>query len=66
MKQLITRYLKPLVLWLVQATIGLAFVAFIAFMLIEWASGCGEHYVDSKGVTHINECTFTTSKKGTI
>jgi hypothetical protein len=57
--------MKRLITLLAQATLGLAFVAFIAFMLIEWASGCGEHYVDSKGVTHINECTFTTQKKGT-
>jgi hypothetical protein len=57
--------MKRLITLLAQTLFGLAFVAFIAFMLIEWASGCGEHYVDSKGVTHINECTFTTSKKGT-
>lgn len=30
----------------------------MAGVLIEWAAGCGEHYVDSKGVTHQNECVF--------
>jgi len=31
---------------------------FFAFMLLEWAAGCGETYVDSKGVRHANECIF--------
>lgn len=31
---------------------------FFAFMLLEWLSGCGETYVDSKGVRHANECIF--------
>ena len=27
-------------------------------LLLEAAVGCGESYVDSKGVTHVNECLF--------
>ena len=65
MKHLWTRYLKPLVLWLAQGIMGAAMVLFFVYMLIEWASGCGESYVDSKGKTHIGECMFTTPKKGT-
>ena len=62
MKHLWTHYIKPLVLWLLQGIAGAAIVLFFAFMLVEWASGCGESYVDSQGVTHINACTFTTTR----
>lgn len=30
--------------------------AFIVIMFIEWAAGCGESYIDSKGIHHSNEC----------
>ena len=58
MKHLWARIIKPLVIWLVQGILGVAVLALILFMVIEWASGCGETYTDSKGVTHINECTW--------
>lgn len=29
---------------------------FLAVMFIEWAAGCGETYVDSKGIMHLNSC----------
>jgi len=35
-------------------------------MFLEWASGCGETYTDSKGKVHIGECMLDTPKKGTI
>lgn len=44
--------------WLIQGIIGLVFVVGFAFLVAEWFAGCGEHYVDSKGVTHINQCLF--------
>jgi hypothetical protein len=28
----------------------------IAYILFMWATGCGERYVDSKGVLHSYEC----------
>ena len=62
-KHLWTRYLKPLVLWLLQGIAGATIVLFFAFMLAEWATGCGETYTDSKGKVHANECVWTTSKK---
>ena len=58
MKQAITRYVKPLLLWLVQGLVGIAILGLFLLLIIEWASGCGETYTDSKGVTHINECTW--------
>jgi hypothetical protein len=50
--------MKRLLLWIAQGLIGLVLIGFFAFMLVEWASGCGESYVDSKGKTHINDCVF--------
>lgn len=29
-----------------------------ALLLVEWAVGCGETYIDSKGVEHRNTCVF--------
>jgi len=63
MKQLITRYLKPLVIWLAQGIISAILVLFFAYLLAEWASGCGETYTDIKGVVHINECVFSPVRK---
>ena len=59
MKHLMTRYIKPLVIWLLQGIVSAIIVLFFAYMLAEWASGCGETYTDSKGVVHINECVFS-------
>jgi hypothetical protein len=69
MKHLWTQYIKPLVIWLAQGIIGAAMVAFFAYMFLEWASGCGETYTDSKGKVHIGECIRQSeipTKKGTI
>lgn len=50
--------LKRFAVWCIQAVIGLIFLGFIVLMVSEWAAGCGESYVDSKGKTHVNECLF--------
>lgn len=52
------KILKALGLWILQGLIGVAFLAFMVVMVAEWAAGCGETYVDSKGKTHQNECIF--------
>lgn len=52
------RYLKSIARWVVQGLIGLVMIVFFAAILIDWAVGCGETYVDSKGKTHKNECVF--------
>lgn len=54
MKELLKRFL----LWVAQGLIGLVFVVGFAFLAAEWFAGCGEHYVDAKGVTHINQCLW--------
>lgn len=52
------KYLKTCTVWLFQVLIGLLMIAFFAALLVEWAAGCGESYVDSKGNRHQNECVF--------
>jgi hypothetical protein len=44
--------------WFFTALGVLCFSLLLAVMLMEWMVGCGESYVDSKGVTHLNECLF--------
>lgn len=58
MKHLWARVIKPLLLWLVQGLVGIAILGLFLLLIIEWASGCGETYTDSKGKVHINECTW--------
>ena len=58
MKHLWTRFIKPLVLWILQGLIGAAMIIFFAYLFLEWAAGCGETYTDSKGKVHINECIW--------
>lgn len=35
-----------------------AFAAMGAIVLLEWAAGCGESYVDAHGERHVSECLF--------
>lgn len=30
----------------------------VALLLVEWAAGCGESWVDATGVQHQNECVW--------
>ena len=48
--------LKRFALWILQGIIGTIFVLGFAYLLVEWVSGCGEHYIDANGNTHINQC----------
>jgi hypothetical protein len=57
--KLIREILGRVLVWLIQAIIGAVFLAFFVYLVFEWASGCGEHYVDSQGVTHTYECVFS-------
>jgi hypothetical protein len=52
------KYLKTCTAWLIQGLMCLLMIAFFAALLVEWAAGCGESYVDSKGDRHQNECVF--------
>lgn len=55
--------IKRFMFWVLQGLIGLSIIVFFAFLLSEWAVGCGESYVDAKGKTHINECLFIKPSK---
>ena len=48
--------MRKLLNWLGQALVAAVLATLFSIMFIEWAAGCGESYVDSKGVTHANEC----------
>jgi hypothetical protein len=37
-------------------TVSFALCALMLYGLLLWAEGCGEHYIDHKGVTHIIQC----------
>ena len=50
--------MKKLFDWVLSALLMLAFCVFMAVIVIEWMAGCGEYYVDAKGVRHLNECIF--------
>lgn len=49
---------KRVVRWLVTVAAMTAFAVLGAVVLIEWMAGCGETYIDSKGVRHAYECVF--------
>jgi hypothetical protein len=34
------------------------FSALLAVILVEWAAGCGETYVDAQGETHQHDCVI--------
>ena len=38
----------------------LLIAVFFAVMLTEWLAGCGESYIDAKGVRHQYECVIFT------
>ena len=34
----------------------MAFMAFMSIVMVEWASGCGQTWVDAQGMEHIGQC----------
>ncbi len=44
--------------WLLHAALALAIGVAVAVLLAEWMVGCGETYLDSKGVSHKHACLF--------
>ena len=43
---------------LADVLVATVFGVILAVLFAEWAAGCGETYVDSKGIRHQNECLF--------
>ena len=52
--------MMPLLRWVGSAILMVLFSAFVAVLFIEWFAGCGESYIDAKGVRHQYECVFFT------
>jgi uncharacterized protein YxeA len=50
--------MKKIIAFIAQVVISTLASALIVIMFIEWAAGCGESYVDSKGNYHANECVI--------
>lgn len=50
--------MKAFLLFLITVVLGIAFSFMWALLLVEWAAGCGESYVDANGVRHQYECVF--------
>ncbi len=46
------KYFYDFLALLFAVAVGIIFLS----LIVQWASGCGEHYIDSKGETHILEC----------
>jgi hypothetical protein len=44
--------------WILDISVMLLVSSLILFVVLEWAVGCGETYVDANGVTHKYECLF--------
>lgn len=41
-----------------EAVLFVACAVVLALFVMEWMAGCGETYIDAKGVRHQNECLF--------
>ena len=52
------KFIKQIALWFLQGLLSLVFVVGGAVFLVEYMSGCGENYIDSKGISHPNQCIF--------
>lgn len=57
-KDVISRALRGVLVWVAKAGLGLAVLAFVVLVLFEWTAGCGETYIDAKGKRHPHECLF--------
>lgn len=50
--------IKKIISLIAHAVLMILVAGFMAVMFIEWMAGCGESYIDSKGVRHANECVI--------
>ena len=60
---MIKSLLKRFAMFLIQGLIGLAFMVFFLVIFMEWMAGCGETYIDAKGIRHQHECIFINQPK---
>ncbi len=50
--------IKKIISVIAHAVLTILLAGFMAVMFIEWMAGCGESYIDSKGIRHANECVI--------
>ncbi len=50
--------MKRLLTFFATAIATLLIAGLFAVLMIEWMAGCGETYIDAKGVRHQYECVF--------
>lgn len=55
-KQAIKARLTAVAMYFVQGVASLVVFGVLTLLMVEWATGCGESYVDIKGTTYTNEC----------
>lgn len=41
---------------LINLILFILFMAFMSIVMVEWALGCGETWVDAQGAEHIGQC----------
>ena len=46
-----------------QVTLAIVIGSIMAVLFIEWMAGCGESYIDAKGISHANECVLLAHHK---
>lgn len=61
----IGKLLKRFLIWLLQGIIGAVFIFGFLLMVLEWAAGCGEHYIDAEGNSHLHQCIFISKPNAT-
>jgi hypothetical protein len=49
--------------FLTGAILAVLIAVIIGVIVVEWASGCGETYTDSKGIVHENGCFLIVKSK---
>lgn len=57
--------MKTFLRWIATALAVILTAAALLILIIEWMSGCGESYVDAKGVRHHYECIIIPQKPAT-
>jgi hypothetical protein len=55
--------MKRLLTLFATAIATLLIAGLFAVLMIEWMAGCGETYIDAKGVRHQYECVFIPQPK---
>ena len=50
--------IKGLIRAICTALVAVFIALFFAIVAVEWAVGCGETFIDSRGIKHENECLF--------